>query len=80
MSLVSFLLDEGAESLENSILSIKFFMISLASDLSNSGKMTVFQLAISFYLSDLQTNSDIVRCDCVPTEKKKSTLLIELYQ
>lgn len=43
----------------------------MASGLSNSGKMTYFNLVISFYKSDLQANSDIVRLKCcVPTKNK----------
>lgn len=71
MSLVSFLLAEGAESLKSQTLLIKFFMTSMASDLSNSGKMTFFNLVISFYRSDLQGSFDIVRLKCcVPTKAK----------
>lgn len=61
VSLVSFLLDKGAESLKSLILLIKFFMISMTSECSNSGKMTVFQFGNFFLQVDLQTNSDIIR-------------------
>lgn len=71
-SLVSFLLDEGAESLKSQTLYIKFFMTSMASDLSNSGKVTFFNLVISFYRFDLQANSDIVRLKCCVPMKAKT--------
>lgn len=48
MSLVSFLLAEGAESLKSLILLNKFLLVSMASDLRNSEEMTIFKIGSLF--------------------------------